>query len=288
MSIQLSICICTRNRPEDLEKALISIEQSTIPAFEVIVSDDSTDLRTRDLVASKFPQTVFIEGPRKGLGPNRNHVLQRAAGTHLLFMDDDMELGTECIERLNRRLNQVEAARRDKAILTGIEYGRNNDKVYPKDQSFLGYQTKLYNRSEGLNTLVIGSAIFPRGLFQMVRFDEQLVYGYDEVDISTRAVKSGYEIILCEQAFITHNSSPVNRDYYKPVIEASRFYVTYKRYTYTEKLPVKGWIFFSLACCHLLLSDLKHKGLPGLKDARKTMETSLTYIRNYRQTEAGR
>ncbi|MFF2094271.1 glycosyltransferase family 2 protein [Paenibacillus sp. NPDC058174] len=288
MSIQLSICICTRNRPEDLEKALISIEQSSMPAFETIVSDDSTDFRTRDLVAAKFPQAVYIEGPRKGLGPNRNHVLQRAEGTHLLFMDDDMELGTECIERLNSRLDQVEAARRDKVILTGIEYGRDNDKVYPKDQSFLGYQTKLYDRTEGLNTLVIGSAIFPCELFQTVLFDEQLVYGYDEVDISTRAVKSGYEIILCEQAFITHNSSPVNRDYYKPVIEASRFYVTYKRYAYTEKLPLKGWMFFSLACCHLLLSDLKRKGLPGLKDARRTMETSLTYIRNYRQTEAGR
>ncbi|MFX3632359.1 MAG: glycosyltransferase family 2 protein [Candidatus Pristimantibacillus sp.] len=285
MIIQLSVCICTRNRPEDLEKALNSIYKSSIPAYEIIVSDDSTDARTREMIQHRFDNVIFTEGPRKGLCPNRNHILKQASGTHLLFMDDDEVMDEQFIEMLTLKMNQIDKLHREKVILTGIEYGHGVTKVYPKDQSFLGYQTKVYKGTDKLNTVVLGSAIFPKTLFDLIHFDEQLVYGYDEVDISTRAVKYGYEILLCEEAFNNHYSSPVNRDFYKPVLEASRFYVTFKRYAFTEKLMVKGYLFFITACGHMLLSDLKNKGFSGLKDATKTMNLSLEYIRKFRETE---
>ena len=48
INLNISVCICTRNRPDDLSKALKSVERSTYPAFEVIVSDDST------MIAQKY------------------------------------------------------------------------------------------------------------------------------------------------------------------------------------------------------------------------------------------
>ncbi|MUT68054.1 glycosyltransferase family 2 protein [Paenibacillus sp. NEAU-GSW1] len=286
MMIQLSVCMCTRNRPDYLRRLLESIQAQTIPAMELIVSDDSTDTRTKEMLQQHFPDVVYTEGPRRGVGANRNHALQFASGTHLLFPDDDSELCSDFIELANTLLGNLEPAARDKTIVSGIVYEHGVDQIYPKDQSFLGYQTISYDRSERLNTFVLGSTIFPMEVFDKLRFDEQLVYGYEEVDFSSRAARNGYNIVLNDHVYMNHYSSPANRDYYKPVIEASRFYVTFKRYAYTDKQLLKGYAFYMLASVHMMLSDLKNKGIHGLKDALRTVKLSQTYIRNYRNSRA--
>lgn len=66
MKIQISVCICTRNRPEELVKAIQSIQKSTYPVHEIIVSDDSTDSRTKDILVD-FPDVIYVQGTEKRL-----------------------------------------------------------------------------------------------------------------------------------------------------------------------------------------------------------------------------
>src|ERR1700722_19161947 len=100
----ISVCIPTRDRPEDLSECITAIEASSVPVAKIVVSDDSTDERTRLLLTTRYPQVTYVSGPRKGLGPNRNSAIEAATGEWILFLDDDARLAPEFLANLSPTL----------------------------------------------------------------------------------------------------------------------------------------------------------------------------------------
>ncbi|HEY9709496.1 MAG TPA: glycosyltransferase [Oculatellaceae cyanobacterium] len=280
MSYNLSVCICTRNRPEELKKALNSLECSSYPVYEVIVSDDSTNPDTQTLIASYFSKVKYLPGPRRGLGANRNNALKAVTGSHVLFIDDDVVLGEQFLETIFSKIElclKQENNEVSKIIVTGIE-NQNGELVFPHEQDFLGFQKIDYGKDDFLKTVVINSAVFPSLLFKKVLFDEKLVYGCDEVDFTTRAVQEGYKIILCQTAVNFHFPSTRNRDFYKPYHEASRLYVTFKRYFSTEKKRLKALAYLGIASIHEVAHIIKIEGLRGILKPIPTFCTVASYV----------
>ncbi|MBO3461307.1 glycosyltransferase [Aetokthonos hydrillicola Thurmond2011] len=275
----VSVCICTRNRPENLKKALDSLEKSTYPIFETIVSDDSTNTDTENLINSSYPNIKYLPGPRLGLGANRNNALKAVTGSHVLFIDDDVVLGEKFLETIFTNLETYTKHGEDisNLIITGpqLDHGYL---MFPNDQDFLGFQRITYKEGEPLKTVVINSAVFPASVFQKVLFDEKLVYGCDEVDFTTRAVKAGYRIKLCSEAVNLHLPSLINRDFYKPYHEASRIYVTFKRYFSTEKNKLKALLYLPIASAHTTARTLKVEGIKGLPKAMHTFRLVSSYV----------
>jgi GT2 family glycosyltransferase len=290
MPYQVSVCICTRNRSEELKKALDSLKRSTYPVFEVIVSDDSTSSDTQTLIHSCYPNVKYLVGPHRGLGANRNNALTAVTGSHVLFIDDDAILGEQFLETVFDYLESFitrEGDDANKIIVTGIE-NNNGSLVFPHEQNFLGHQKIEYIEDHLLKTVVINSAVFPRNLFNNVLFDKKLVYGCDEVDFTTRAVKNGYKVILCSMAVNLHFPSVKNRDFYEPYHEASRVYVTFKRYFTTEKKRLKAIAYLSVALPHALTHLLKREGLKGFFKIFQTLHTVASYIVREYLTEPNR
>jgi glycosyltransferase involved in cell wall biosynthesis len=278
--MQISVCICTRNRPDELQKAIKSLEESQVPIYEIIVSDDSTDPRTRNLVSSSFPHVKYVEGHKKGLSVNRNTAIQAVTGTHILFMDDDVVLARDFFTEVGDAARKVEHMYGKKLIITGLE-NKNGQLIYPHDQSFLGFQNRQYKKGEGLRTIVINSTVFPVELFREILFDEQLIYGYEEVDIATRAVQKGYHILLVKEAINFHYSSVINRDYYEPYLDKSRLYATFKRYLFTERKWIKALSFIIIATVHTVLHGVKKKGLvSSFHTISGSFQYILTHIRD--------
>ncbi len=250
-SLRVSVCICTRNRPSDLRQALESITKSSVEVTEVIVSDDSTNESTRELVTADYPAVVWQQGPQRGLGPNRNAALASATGTHALFIDDDAELGPQFIAACEQRLAAIPAHSRSHTIISGVERHPDGRTVVAHEQDYLGFQRRPYRSGESLHTVVINSTLFPISLFKKHRFDEQLVYGYDEVDLASRAVADGFSIVHEIGAVNMHRPSAVNRDFYRPHIESSRLYVTCKRRAVTERRVLAAAAYAVVAVVHL-------------------------------------
>jgi len=274
------VCICTRNRPEELKKALDSLKDSTYPIFEVIVSDDSTNNDTKTLIHADYPHVKYLVGPRKGLGANRNKALTSVTGSHVLFIDDDVILGKNFLQSIFTHLEAY--VTKDKAeinniIVTGIE-NQNGQLVFPQEQDFLGHQKIEYQAGDTVKTVVINSTVFPSNLFKKLLFDEKLVYGCDEVDFTTRTVGKGFKIILCTDAVNFHFPSNINRDFYKPYHEASRLYVTFKRYFSTEQNILKALAFLSIAVPHTIAYTFKVKGLQGFVTSFNTLFTVASYL----------
>jgi GT2 family glycosyltransferase len=279
LRFDVSLCICTRNRPENLKLALNSLPKSTYPIFETIVSDDSTNNDTEILMKSAYPHIKYLAGPRQGLGANRNNALKAVTGSHVLFIDDDAVLGEKFLEIVAQLSHNIENSENEieKIIITGAQLD-HGVLMFPRNIDFLGFQRIPYTEGESMKTVVINSAVFPRQIFQQILFDEKLVYGCDEVDFTTRAVKAGYKIVLCPEAINLHLPSLVNRDFYKPYHEASRIYVTFKHYFSTDKNKLKALLFLAIASAHTTLHTLKIEGLRGIMKVTNTFRIVYSYL----------
>lgn len=87
-SLPVSVVVCTRDRPRDLERCLESLAALDPPAHEIIVVDNCPATgATRELCA-RFPVEYVLE-PQPGQSRARNRGLARATGELVAFTDDD-------------------------------------------------------------------------------------------------------------------------------------------------------------------------------------------------------
>jgi glycosyltransferase involved in cell wall biosynthesis len=89
----VTVVIPTRNRREDLRKAITSVKAQTWPHMEIVVVDDgSTDGTSRMLsemaAADAAMRVIRNETPRGG-GAARNQGIEAASGAWVAFLDDD-------------------------------------------------------------------------------------------------------------------------------------------------------------------------------------------------------
>ena len=273
----VSVCICTRNRPDDLTRAIESVLAVRDEVHQLIVSDDSTSSATRDLVAERYPDRVtFVEGPRRGLCANRNTAIARVTGTHILFIDDDATLDADFVPQIRNAYARSEHP--DRLIVTGLEQNALHGLVHPKALDFFGRQQRVYRPGDRMESIVINAAVFPTSLFDEIRFNENLIYGLDEVDVSTRAVAIGYRIELCSTAINCHFPSAINRDLYSRYLEASRLYVTFRHHLITERKPAKAAFYAILGPLKLLARNTRLAPRRAIPDSFATFRAALRYV----------
>jgi len=89
----ITVIIPTFQRPDSLARCLECIGRQTLSReqFEVVVTDDSRDLATRDMIGEKFPWARWTQGPGRGPAANRNHGASQGEGDWIVFVDDDCE-----------------------------------------------------------------------------------------------------------------------------------------------------------------------------------------------------
>jgi GT2 family glycosyltransferase len=278
-ALSVSVCICTRNRVDELLNCLQSISRSSLPVAQVVVSDDG-DEDIGALIAEQGLPIAYTRGPRAGLGANRNNAIAAATGGHLLFLDDDAALGEGFLATVAAALAELPADRRGQTIVTGAEINRGRT-VEPNGLDLLGFQTRPYRPGQPLRTVVINATLFPRRVFDQILFDPSLAYGFEEVDFATRAYARGFAILPCFEATNFHYPSTAGRGEYSSLASASRLYVTLKRRRWTEGSRLRAWSGFGVGTAHLLLASVKRRGLAGFSEARRTVAQARSYYTGY-------
>jgi glycosyltransferase involved in cell wall biosynthesis len=112
----VDVLIPTCNRAAALAVTLSSLAFQTFKYFRVIVSDQSDEpviessgeVRAvgRVLKLRQTPLTVYHHVPRKGMAEQRQFLLERSAARYSLFLDDDLVLEPDTLERLFRAMRQ--------------------------------------------------------------------------------------------------------------------------------------------------------------------------------------
>lgn len=89
-AVTISVAVCTRDRPEQLERLLVSLAGQTERPHEVLIVDNAPSTeRTRQIVGERFADCRYVLEPVQGLDFARNRALREASGEVVAFIDDD-------------------------------------------------------------------------------------------------------------------------------------------------------------------------------------------------------
>lgn len=112
----VTVAVCTRDRPDDLRRCLAAIGALTSAVAEVLVVDNaSADSSTRD-VAGEFPFVRYVWEPRQGLDFARNRALLEASTPYVAFTDDDVIVHPRWVDGLLRAFQEEPSA----VVVTGL------------------------------------------------------------------------------------------------------------------------------------------------------------------------
>jgi len=89
----VTVAVSTMNRPSRLARCVAAILAGETRPAELIVVDQSSDMRTADLVAAarwnRFVPVTCVRQPRRGLSASRNAAIAHARQPIVAFTDDD-------------------------------------------------------------------------------------------------------------------------------------------------------------------------------------------------------
>jgi glycosyltransferase involved in cell wall biosynthesis len=92
----VSVVITTKNEEKNIENCLRSIKGQTFKNIELIVVDNFSKDKTAE-IAKKYAAKVCLKGPERS--SQRNYGAQVASGEYLLYLDADMILSPNVIEK---------------------------------------------------------------------------------------------------------------------------------------------------------------------------------------------
>ncbi len=256
----ISLCICTRDRPAELERVLASVSAGRSLPEVVLVSDDSQAPGIAEKICSRFPFVQYLSGPRRGLCANRNAVISWAASDFICLSDDDCIISASFFSRLRELLPTLPG----NTIITGdvIEDGV---RIVPNNPSFLGHFRKPPNGS--FRNINLNSNCFPRNALTATHFDESLIYGYEDMDLCAQLLRKGYRILHVPELRNVHappaRAKRQERMRYSHA-EQARFRTSLKRYMLWERKPHLAMLYIVVAPLHRAFHDFRRRRFADL------------------------
>jgi GT2 family glycosyltransferase len=256
----VTLAILSRNRPDDLRRALEAARGVPEPPDDVLVSDDSDDAQrpaVRALV-ERHPGVRYLTGPRRGLGANENHVVANLLpeAEWVVFHGDDARLSDTFVPELRRLIARHAPQRR---IPAGVEL-QPGGLVEPRRLDFLGFQAvphASYAAGAEIETVVVQATAFPAGDLRQVRWLEVSPYGYDEVDMAYKMRRLGWRFAFEPSLRVFHDQSPVGRDAYAAPAQVARFYVRLRSFSVYERRPLALLAYLVTAPLHLAAAHVR-------------------------------
>jgi len=202
--VSISIIIPTRNERRNIKRLIASIAADHHPPREVIIVDNHSTDKTREIARKTWNQhlpkklksyllkpnklMILTKGPERSA--QRNVGARNARGTHLLFLDADMEL----TPGLLAELQNLVIKRRKAAIIPEQALGHE----------FWGKAVALERSCYQGEQLLEAPRFIEKRIFLMIGgYNETLVSGEDW-DLDERLQKQGVEIAHTNHPLLHH------------------------------------------------------------------------------------
>lgn len=284
--MKISVVLATYNRKDLLDNTISAFLSQDYNDKEIIVVDNGSTDGTKEMVLSKYPadkypelkyiyleENINIKAINIGIAISTGEIIWRSDDDAYLrdkdafnkiakIMDEHPEIGIICAALVNKDVeNNIENY--IKWYQTEIDYENVPDYGY-QSHTFLGN----------------GGAIRKELLNKVGYFWE---FGYEEIELSTRAIVAGYKIRYYPDIIVEH---------YGIVTQAGKNYWRWDRITmqllryFAKYFPVRIALFkFFVVIFYQLLFAMKYKFsllkiLIGLINMLKTIYNTLMYERD--------
>lgn len=245
--LTLSAVIPTRNRPDDLGKAVASVLSQTRPPDELIVIDQSPGSESEMLVRSMCSGTdrtrlIYVHDTGiTGLVEAKRAATAVAAGDIVSFLEDDVILQADFMQEIEGGF----LATPDMCGCSGVitNWPRSTGWYLAAHRVFfrgifhdprVGIFERALGGAEQLipcDMLSGGLSAWRRHVFERVAFDTRNdLFMFEDIDFSTRVVRAlGHCLYVNPKARLEHRWSEVNRDVHgtrqrRKLVEALTFY----------------------------------------------------------------
>ena len=203
----VTVIVCTRDRPEMLQGALAAIHSSTPPETAILVVDSaSSTSETRDVAAAAG---VGYVRSGKGLSVARNVGITTADRPIVIFTDDDCRPTQGWVEKLIGHFDEdaVSAATGrmlDHAVSADVPYHRQTRYTRPLSGIDAGHGAVMAFRREVLLRL---------GGFDDLMGAGQRMAGAEDLDIFIRILRGGTGIVHDGTCVVLHANTRVGDAY---------------------------------------------------------------------------
>lgn len=208
----VSVIIPTKNSEKTIGLCLTSVKRQSYSGIEIITVDNHSCDKTRK-IAGRYGQ-IYLCGPERSA--QRNYGAKKARGDYLFFIDSDMELTPQVIEKC---VKEIQEGKEFKGI------------VVPEISVGKGFwaRCKALERSCYIGDETMEAArFFKRNIFKKVGgYDKRIAAGEDW-DLSQRIKKAGYKVgrisayIIHHEGHLTLWDSIKKKFYYAQTIDFYR------------------------------------------------------------------
>ena len=207
--IEISICIATWNRKEDLQKIIELLEEQSIPMdlYEVIVVDSFSPDGTCKLVRNlqfKYHNLVYIEDSENVLAAKRNKGIKCARGEIIVFLDDDVYPDSHFIEaHLNANRNNENIFYCGQIRFREELTKRSNYYLFRDSQHL---SEKDNNKYLPFNKIVVMNLSFRKSFIDEVGLvNENFIgYGCEDTEFGYRILNRGFRLKYLPNALAYH------------------------------------------------------------------------------------
>jgi GT2 family glycosyltransferase len=98
--LRVSVVICTRDRPQSVNRCLDSLLQCSPQADEIMVVDNCPSCDATHRVVQQHPQVRYVLEPTPGLDHARNAGIRHSRGQIVAFADDDVTVHPDWVARV--------------------------------------------------------------------------------------------------------------------------------------------------------------------------------------------
>ena len=232
--IQVSIILPTYNRAFCIARTIEAILSQTFTDWELIVCDDSSSDETKNIVDSYLWRDIRVRyhrnSRRLGLPNNRNQGINLSIGKLIYFIEDDVVLEPDCLEKLVKAFYQLKAkgskigaigprtfepSKKGKLLQLERQVA-NRARQHMKIPAFIDRWTGLMFQNFALDCnrimetpLLPSWSLFEKDAVNKVGGYEcsaynRFNYSHEETDLFVRLMNNGYTLYFHPQAVARH------------------------------------------------------------------------------------
>jgi cellulose synthase/poly-beta-1,6-N-acetylglucosamine synthase-like glycosyltransferase len=214
----ISIIVPVRNGEptvEPLLKSLMKLDYDGNEVEIIVVDGNSTD-RTRDIV-KKYPVKLVNE-EREGLNAARNTGIKKSKGEIIAFTDCDCVVPSDWARKIVENFKDPQVS-----CVGGSAKGYDDNFISQYADNSIIPLMPFFKKREELDMIKLFlhhpagcNMAFRRKAFEEVGcFDENIQYGFDDVELVERVCKAGYKMVLDPNVFVWHRHRSTLKEFLK-------------------------------------------------------------------------